>query len=188
LVSWICFCSSVASECSTIFVSLPPLAHQPAVRHRPRRHGRQQRHPGRRLLARGDQLGDPFTAQQRGIAGQDHDDPIVGLVRHRRERALHRMAGAALFGLDRDADRVGAEALVERGLHDLRLVTEDRDHLVRTRRTRGGDDPVQQGTPRHLVEHLRRIALHPRSESGGHDENERLTAHAAGSVARRAGS
>ena len=61
------------------------------------------------------------------------------------------MAGAALLGLEGDIHHAGAEARIERGLHLLVLVTQDRDHAGGTRGARRRHDPVEQGTTRNSM-------------------------------------
>ena len=55
----------------------------------------------------------PRREPDEGEAGEDHDDPIVGLVHHGGQRTLHRMAGTALLGLDRDVGSLATQTRVD---------------------------------------------------------------------------
>ena len=150
------------------------------------RDGRQQREAGRRLGARMRRARAMRSLWSSGaspvrIATMRSSDSFCDGG----QRALHGVTGAALLGLDRDVDRAGAEARVERGLHGFVLVAEDRDDALGSGRARRAHDPVQHRPTGDLVEDLGGIALHPRAEAGGHDEHDRgLTTHVSGAVTR----
>ena len=148
------------------------VADEPAVGHLAIRHGRQQREPALRRGARVDQRRDSLGQEQRCVASEDHDDPIVGLVDDCRQRALHGVPGAALFGLQR-RDHVVAERAFERRPHDLVLVTEDRHDLAGAGGLGGLDDPVHHRSAGDAMQHLRHVAPHPGAEPGCHDEGYR---------------
>ncbi len=93
---------------------------------------------------------------------------------------LHGVTGAALLGLERDLDGAGAEARVERGLHGLELVTEDRDDARGPAVRAVVTTQCSSGRPATRWSTLASVALHPRAEPCGHDEDERgWTTHVA---------
>jgi len=94
------------------------------IRHRPRRHGREQRHAGQRRshAATSSAIRSSRAGARRR---QDHDDPIIGLVATLGERALHGVPGPRCSVWSATSIAPAAEARVERGAHGVDLRAED---------------------------------------------------------------
>ena len=103
-----------------------------------------------------------------GRVAIEHDG-IAGHVRQKRGGLLHRMAGAALFGLQHDL-RLGIKGL--RGFaHGLGPMSGDNDGAVGIKRLCGPHRVVQQRGGPHGMQDFRQVGIHARALSGREDDH-----------------
>src|SRR5690242_7722426 len=113
-----------------------------------------------------DESPDRLGSERRDVAVEDED--VAAEALERRARATHRVARAAGLLLHGDLDLLEGVA---------RLPGRDDHEPLDAGFAGGADDPVHHPPAEQRVQVLRRGALHPRSDSGGHHDCCELVCH-----------
>ena len=113
-------------------------------------------------LRRGQQAAQHRLAEQWHIAIEDEHRALP--AGEQRRGHLDGVAGAALFGLDRDLDAPHAVAFLDGGLHGFGLVAEHADNPLGAQRAREPDGKFDHRPPSHFVQHLAAPRLHAGAE------------------------
>ena len=127
------------------------------------RHGR----PRRPVVV--NKAGQGRRGQQRRIAAHDQDLSLP--VNKRQLGGQHRIAGAALLGLDGKPDIRTVTRLPNR----VGLVADDDDQALGVQPPDGMDDVRHQGFTRHAVQDLGLCRTHSLAQAGSENDNAELT-------------
>ena len=122
-----------------------------------------------------DQVGEGGCVEQRDVAGDDHHG-AVEVVGQRGQPASDGMAGAQLLVLHGDVD-AAAQSVGERvdgGRHQLAVLTDHHDDVLRGDLGDGVQGVRQNAAARQRVQHLGGVRPHPGTGSGGHDDHRGL--------------
>ncbi len=123
--------------------------------------GRQERHGGAGRATSVDEARERRVREERYVAREDEDLVRAG---GRGERHADRVSRSELRLLDDRRDARESREVLE---HLLEPAPHDDDDRPGAERERGGEDSIEEGAARGLVEDLRRLGAHPDAAPGG---------------------